>query len=338
MDGAVMSVSLSAGSVARISPTLCSPWLTGALSLLLLATVIPSQTSLGQAESDSSLNGGQDQRLQSPSDSANPSRKTLFQWSYGTSFGGGAPLDEPLVSDRPNFTQSSTTVGRGVSQFEMGYTYIQDDKPGVDAEHESPVTSHRYPELLARLGLFADWFELELGCNYAHDLPAESVLPGLHGGQDIYVAAAIAITPQEGILPEMALIPQVFLPTGAKEYTADEFLPGLNWVYSWEITDRVSLGGSSQANRAVDSDTSEAYTLLAQSFCVQVELAEHLGSFYEWYVFVPDGADSEQTRHFLDAGFTIPVTLNLQFDVRAGFCLSDSGDDFYTGAGLSVRL
>jgi hypothetical protein len=305
---------------------------------LLLAVVIPNPISLGQSESGSPVDGGQDPRLQSLSEPANLPRKTLFQWSYGTSFGGGAPLDEPLVSDRPNFTQSSTTVGRGVSQFEMGYTYIQDDKPGVDADHETAVTSHRYPELLARLGLFADWFELELGCNYAHDLPGESVLPGLHGGQDIYVAAAIAVTPQEGILPEMALIPQVFLPTGAEEFTADEFLPGLNWVYSWEVTDRVSLGGSSQANRAVDSDTSEAYTLLAQSFCVQVELTEHLGSFYEWYVFVPDGADSEQTKHFLDSGFTIPVTLNLQFDIRAGFSLSDSGDDFYTGAGLSVRL
>src|SRR5262245_53064759 len=41
-------------------------------------------------------------------------RKTLFQWSYGTSFSGGPNLDEPLVTDRPDFTEASVTVGRGV--------------------------------------------------------------------------------------------------------------------------------------------------------------------------------------------------------------------------------
>ena len=48
-------------------------------------------------------------------------RMTLLQWSYGTSFSGGAPgMDEPLVGDRPDFTESSVTVGRGVAQLEFG--------------------------------------------------------------------------------------------------------------------------------------------------------------------------------------------------------------------------
>src|SRR5690606_21949136 len=51
---------------------------------------------------------------------------TLFQWSSGNSYGGGASLDEPLASDRPDFTEASTTVGRGVVQLEMGYTYVED--------------------------------------------------------------------------------------------------------------------------------------------------------------------------------------------------------------------
>ncbi|HUE70669.1 MAG TPA: hypothetical protein VMP01_07245, partial [Pirellulaceae bacterium] len=41
---------------------------------------------------------------------------TLFQWSYGNSFSGGPNLDEPLVTDRPDFTEASSTVGRGVLQ------------------------------------------------------------------------------------------------------------------------------------------------------------------------------------------------------------------------------
>ena len=42
---------------------------------------------------------------------ADEPRKTLFQWSYGTSFSGGPELGKPLVADRPDFTQSPVTVG-----------------------------------------------------------------------------------------------------------------------------------------------------------------------------------------------------------------------------------
>src|SRR5688572_5047194 len=50
---------------------------------------------------------------------ADEPRKTLMQWSYGTSFEGGPPgPDEPLATDRPDFTEASVTVGRGVVQLE----------------------------------------------------------------------------------------------------------------------------------------------------------------------------------------------------------------------------
>ena len=47
----------------------------------------------------------------------------LLQWSRNPSYSGGPDLSEPLVSDRPDFTEASSTVGRGVSQYEVGYTY-----------------------------------------------------------------------------------------------------------------------------------------------------------------------------------------------------------------------
>ena len=44
-------------------------------------------------------------------------RKTLLQWSYGTSFEGGPDLYEPLVTDRPDFTESSVTALRSSRSF-----------------------------------------------------------------------------------------------------------------------------------------------------------------------------------------------------------------------------
>src|SRR5688500_11339184 len=58
--------------------------------------------------------------------------RTLLQWAHGVDDEGGPPgRDEPLASDRPDFTEASTTVGRGVCQLEMGYTYIHDSS-GAD--------------------------------------------------------------------------------------------------------------------------------------------------------------------------------------------------------------
>jgi len=275
----------------------------------------------------------------SQEDMANPvtglydSRATLLQWSYGTSFGGGAPLDEPLHSDRPDFTETSTTVGRGVTQLEMGYTYRQDANDG-ERTH-----SHRYPEMLCRVGVMADWLELRLAWNYAHEpgVPAQP-LPGQHGAEDLYVGAKVALTPQESILPEIAVTPQMLVPTGADEFTAGEVLPGINWLYGWDITDRLSFAGSSQCNRALDEETDAPFLLLAQSFTVGISLSEHLGNYYEWFVLVPDGADSQSTEHYFNGGFTIPVTLNLQLDVRAGIGLNDAAENFFAGAGAVVRL
>ncbi|MCE9555263.1 MAG: hypothetical protein K8T91_18080 [Planctomycetes bacterium] len=83
-------------------------------------------------------------------------RGTLFQWNPDAPVDGGPKINEPLVSDRPDFTEASVTVGYGVSQLEMGYTFTLDRNNGTTSQQQS------YPELLLRQGLFADWFELRL--------------------------------------------------------------------------------------------------------------------------------------------------------------------------------
>ena len=62
---------------------------------------------------------------------------TLFQWSYGNSFSGGPDLDAPLVTDRPDFTEASSTVGRGVAQIEFGYTYTYNADDGTSERGQS---------------------------------------------------------------------------------------------------------------------------------------------------------------------------------------------------------
>jgi len=273
-------------------------------------------------------------RAQTVDGVAREPRPTLFQWSYGTSFGGGPPgRDEPLVGDRPDFTESTATVGRGVVQLETGYTYF------FDEEHGEKTAGHSFPEPLLRVGLLAEWLEFRIGWNYAEK---KGIGPGGStvetGSEDLYLGLKLAMTPQEGILPEMALIPQMTVPVGDPPFTAGEVLPGLNWVYGWEIGDCISLAGSTQGNGAVDDVTGRRYLEMGQSMVIGYSLLDRLGAFTEWFAFFPHSADTAKPEHYFDGGFTFSVTDDLQLDVRAGLGLNDAAGDYFVGAGSIVRF
>ena len=72
------------------------------------------------------------------------------------------------------------------------------------------------------------------------------------GAQDMVVGAKLALTAQRGWLPEMGMIIHTSVPTGSPGFTPGMLLPGLNWLYGWDITKRVSLSGSSQAYKTTD--------------------------------------------------------------------------------------
>jgi len=255
------------------------------------------------------------------------SRGTLFQWSSSPCFQGGPDLDAPLVTDRPDFTEASSTVGRGVAQLEIGYTFTHDD--AMDTR------SHSFPEPLLRYGVLEDWLELRVGWNYADETTNRL---GVSGAEDLYLGFKIGLTPQEGILPEMALIPQMTVPTGASAFTANEVLPGANLIYGWEVNDFLSTAGSTQFNRAIDGGSGRTYTEWAQSWTVAYSLSDEWGAYTEWFAFIPDSADTAQTEHYCNGGFTFLLSDDVQWDIRAGTGLSDAADDFFVGTGLSLRF
>jgi hypothetical protein len=257
---------------------------------------------------------------------------TLLMWCGQTEPGGPPGMDEPLASDRPDFTEASSTVGRGVVQLEMGYTLFADDGGGVRTR------SHSYPELLARIGVLADWFELRVAWNYATlNESFDPVTRSVSGSEDLYLGSKLMLTSQYGIWPEMALVPQMTVPTGHRDFTADKVLAGVNWLYGWDVLEWLSFAGSTQGNMSID-EVGDDYFEFAQSFTFGYSLTEKLGAYTEWFMLAPAGATAARTEHYLDGGFTYKVTNNLQLDIRAGLGLSEASDDYFVGSGLVVRF
>src|SRR6187401_2948654 len=133
--------------------------------------------------------------------------QTLFQWYYEEDSEEKSKLDEPLVTDRPDFTEAATTVGQGVVQLEMGYTFTGDSSGG------ERTGNHSFPETLWRIGILADWLEFRIQWNYDVERTRGAQLSDTQwGADDLYLGFKIALTEQQGCLPEVAIIPQMTVP------------------------------------------------------------------------------------------------------------------------------
>ena len=261
-------------------------------------------------------------------------RRTLFQWSYGTSFGGAPDLDEPIVTDRPDFTEASSTVGKGVLQIESGYTYVRNKDPDDNS------TLHSAGEVLFRYGVLANWLEFRLQALPLFQTASTGAGPTATDGglADLYLGAKIGVTPQEGFWPEMAITPQMTVPSGQRAFTNNDVLPGVNWLYGWDVNDFLAIGASTQFNHRIDGGTGHKYTEWAQSITLNYTFTEQIGGYTEWFVLCPSGADTERVQHYMDGGLTYKLTPDVQFDVRAGYGLTGAADDLFAGTGLSIRF
>jgi hypothetical protein len=263
---------------------------------------------------------------------------TLLRWP------GQEPSEDeeegPLETDRPDFTEASSTVGRGRAQLEFGYTYIQDD------EHGTRVRAHSFPETLLRVGMLREWFEFRIAWNYGIQRESDGVISTrISEPEDLYLGVKLALTEQDGIWPEMALVPQMTVPTaprftesGAMAFGTGEVMPGVNWLYGWDVGEIGYFAGSTQVNRTLD-DSGVFYDEFAQSITIGYKWMEKLTQYTEWFAFFPHGAADPGTRpeHYLNGGFTYLVSDDFQLDIRLGYGLTSSADDFFAGAGAAYR-
>lgn len=259
-------------------------------------------------------------------------QKTLFQWSGPEGVEDEEPELDRIVTDRPHFSEASSLVGLGTVQLETGYSIFRNDDGGVK------TTLHSFPEPLLRMGVFAEWFEFRLAYNYLIEGTSSAFgNTRASGSDDIYVGAKLALAKQSGFLPEMAIFPQMRVPTGAPAFSSQQVLPGFNLAYSWKLNDWIELECNTQLNRRRD-DSEHFYMEFIQTINIEYDLSERWGAFTEWVMFTPSGAITAQTQHYLHGGFVYFPTPNIQLDAHAGFGVSQAADDLaFTGVGASFR-
>ena len=238
---------------------------------------------------------------------------------------------QPLVADRPDFTEGTSTVGAGVLHIEFGYTL------GLLRGDVASVQSHSLGEPLLRFGLFADWLELRVAANpVAQRTTIDGSSNGDTGFEDLYLGIKLALSDQKGIIPALAVLGQTTLPTGNDAFSGGQAIPGVNLLYSWDLSGRFSLAASTQGNRGGEAD--DGTLEWAQSLSAGFGLGARHGLFAEWFAIFQGDGEEPRAEHYFNAGLTGLITDDLQWDIRAGAGLNDPAEDLFLGTGLSVRV
>jgi hypothetical protein len=250
-----------------------------------------------------------------------------------------APLEDPLVTDRPDFTESTLTVPYGHFQLEGGYTFT------YDREHHDRRREHTAPELLLRVGIVED-FELRFGwegyavtsSNFRTRNDKDRIVSREEwdqGARDVDIGFKLGLVKEEGLRPALAVIGSLSTPSGSPNQTVGDVEPSAALLWSHSLGERLSLAG--QFIIAAPIGDEGRFVQTAASISLGVALTERWGAYFEYFGFYPN-TERTDSAHSLNGGVTYLITDNFQVDMRAGFGLNEEADDFFSGVGFAWRF
>ena len=246
------------------------------------------------------------------------------------------PYEERIETDRHDFTQSTKTVGRGVVQFEGGYTFFYEDT-GEEVEK-----SHTTPELMMRYGITED-IEFRLRWDYAWRFITEQ--DDIDGAEDLRWAFKLGMTDQQRWLPESALEIRFTAPTGGNAWTTERVEFGLDYIYGWKIAEFFTLYGSTglATNALADfsllpeEPASDRFIVWSQSAAVGFELSESNAVYIEYYGLFSHALADNVSIAFINVGLDHYLTSNFVIDFRVGVGVTEDAEDVFAGFGGGYR-
>lgn len=236
-----------------------------------------------------------------------------------------AVLTDPIVTDRPDFTESVETVPRGWVQVEGGYTASRGDG----------VTEHTAGELLLRAGL-AERVELRVGLpSYTVAGRGDARVTGLG---DASLGAKVALWGGDSLrawAPRTSLIVATSLPTGHRDLRAPAAVPEAKLALGWDVGERASF--ASNLNAALPREAGARHAELSASGSLGVALGARAGAYAEWFGYFPE-ATGAAASHYVNGGATYQLSPHVQLDARVGRGVGRVAEDWFMGVGAARRF
>jgi len=226
-------------------------------------------------------------------------------------------FSQEIVTDRPDQTESTITVGKNNFQIESGAIYQKIDN----------MNSFFWPSTLLRYGI-TNGIELRFMSQY------ESTKIGLDGSDikysgfnDLEFGTKIQFLRKEDLNTEIAFLSHVIIPTAKENLTTNHIGVVNKLSISHEISDKIGLGYN------IGYDYVGQQSSLTYSFALGFQLSNSLGFYIEPY---GEWGESNNYEGNFDLGISYLVNDNFQLDASYGVELNN--DMQYLSAGFSWRI
>ena len=229
-------------------------------------------------------------------------------------------LAQAIVTDRPDQTESSSTIPKGSYQLEAGLLLGSSDN---DIIKERQILA---PSILSRYGL-TKGIELRLLTQFesVKNKQTEEVYDGI---SDLEIGAKVQLFKKETSTTEIAVLSHLILPTATKQLTNDE-LGSINKLsISHTVSETIGIGYNLGYDYFGTGNGNFTYSL-----AFGIGLSNTMGIYLEPYGAVIDFETHEAS---FDAGVTYLPQDNLQFDLSYGIGLNHTMN--YISVGCSVNI
>ena len=227
---------------------------------------------------------------------------------------------QSIITDRPDQTESSSTIAKGSLQIETGILVgFTDDDDFTEEQILAPTTLFRYG--------ITKGFELRV-LNQFERLDFESTSTRISGISDLEVGFKAQLLRKEGINTEIAFLSHLILPTGTKGLTHDKFGTINKLSISHQINENVGLGYNVGYNYfGIESGD------LTYSVALGFGVTEKIGLYVEPYGEILNFDTHEAS---FDAGITYLLKDNMQFDFSFGTGINHRMN--YMSIGFSINI
>jgi len=227
---------------------------------------------------------------------------------------------QEIITDRPDQTESSSTIQKGSLQIETGVLIgFSDNEDISERQLLAPTTLFRYG--------ITKGIEIRV-LNQLESIKNLTDSKEVIGISDIEIGTKIQFLKKEDINTEIALVSHLIIPSGTKELTNN----GLGTINKLSISHKLNEKMSLGYNIGYDYFGKENGNL-TYSMALGVSINEKTGIYIEPYGEFID-LDNHLAR--FDMGFTYLLNRNFQLDFSFGTGMNHSMN--YIAAGFSVYI
>ncbi|NQT12846.1 MAG: transporter [Planctomycetes bacterium] len=242
-----------------------------------------------------------------------------------------ATSPEPTPAARPGLAERIGRITRGRTQIEGGYALVLDQADGVR------VTQHAFGDLLVRFGL-TDRLEIRFGWPgyVTTDFDGTGVGGSSSDTLEPNVGFMLDLWPQQGILPQTAVLAAVPLTLEGNPFALESIQPLSQLLYRWQLSDRIAWGGTT--GMALFDVAGDGFVQFQQTVNLDGLVTRRLGLFAEWEMLVDHGSADDASQHMLGGGVSHLLTERMQITWKAGLGLNEPAPDFLADVRLSYRF